>query len=232
MTSLELVEQINLFRKELDGKAELRHDTLLGIIRDEFEEEISLQEILESNYTTERGKTYPMFNLTHAQAKQVLVRESKAVRKAVVRYIEELEKKIAPNSFAYALKLAYEQQLKIEQQTQIIGELQPKASYVDYILKSPDLMTVTQIAKDYGMSGKTLNALLHEARVQYKVSGQWLLYADYHNEGYTKSETHDYKKPDGTVGINILTKWTQKGRLFIHDLLKANGYVPLMERAA
>lgn len=90
ITSLELCKQINIFREQ-DGKSELRHDTFLGIIRDEFEEEISLQEILESTYTNSRGKEYPMFVLTLSQAKQVLVRESKIVRKAVIHYIEELE---------------------------------------------------------------------------------------------------------------------------------------------
>lgn len=54
LTSLELVEQINLFRKQEGRETELRHDTLLSIIRDEFEEEISLQKILESKYKNER----------------------------------------------------------------------------------------------------------------------------------------------------------------------------------
>lgn len=91
ITSLELLEQINFFRKQEDNKTELRHDTLLGIIRDEFEEEISLQKILESTYKNDRGREYPMFNLTLSQSKQVLMRESKFVRKAVINYIEKLE---------------------------------------------------------------------------------------------------------------------------------------------
>ncbi|MGL4645948.1 MAG: ORF6C domain-containing protein [Cetobacterium somerae] len=91
ITSLELVEQINFFRKQEENKTELRHDTLLGIIRDEFEEEISLQKILESTYKNDRGREYPMFNLTISQSKQVLMRESKFVRKAVINYIDKLE---------------------------------------------------------------------------------------------------------------------------------------------
>lgn len=108
MTSLELLEQINLFREEEykeklknntlteaekeKGKfTELRHDTLLDIIRDEFDKEISLQKILESTYKNSRGKEYPMFILTLNQAKQVLLRESKYVRRAVIQYIEKLE---------------------------------------------------------------------------------------------------------------------------------------------
>ncbi|ASG26016.1 hypothetical protein [Fusobacterium nucleatum] len=108
MTSLKLLEQINLFRQEeykikkenrtlteaeikRESYVELRHDTLLDIIRDEFEEEISLQKILESTYKNDRGKEYPLFILTLNQAKQVLLRESKYVRRATIKYIEKLE---------------------------------------------------------------------------------------------------------------------------------------------
>lgn len=94
ITSLELVEQINLFRKEEGKENELRHDTLLSIIRDEFEEEISLQKILESKYKNDRGREYPMFVLTIPQAKQVLVRESKFVRKHMIAYLEQLEEAV------------------------------------------------------------------------------------------------------------------------------------------
>ena len=91
-TSLELVDLINQYREQEGNKTPLRHDTMLGIIRDEFEEEISLQNILESNYKNDRGKEYPMFVLNLAQSRQVLVRESRFVRKAVIAYIDKLEK--------------------------------------------------------------------------------------------------------------------------------------------
>jgi hypothetical protein len=97
ITSLELVKQINLFREQEGNRAVLRHDTLLDIIRDEFSEEISLQKILESKYKNERGREYPMFILTYNQAKQVLVRESKLVRRAVIVYIEQLENRLMAN---------------------------------------------------------------------------------------------------------------------------------------
>lgn len=94
ITSLELLEQINFFRKQEKNRAELRHDTLLEIIRDEFEEEISLQKILESTYKNGRGREYLMFELNFSQARQLLARESKFVRKAIFRYLDELEVKI------------------------------------------------------------------------------------------------------------------------------------------
>lgn len=93
LCSLELLEQINLFRNQEGNKAKLRHDTLLDIIRDEFEEEISLQKILESTYMN-RGKKYPMFTLTLSQARQILVRESKFVRRAVINFIDRIEEEI------------------------------------------------------------------------------------------------------------------------------------------
>ena len=91
ITSLELVEQINIFRADIEGKAELRHDNLLQIIRDEFEDEINRLEIQEVKYTDKKGEKRPMYVLESSHAKQLLVRESKTVRKALFAYIERLE---------------------------------------------------------------------------------------------------------------------------------------------
>lgn len=96
ITSLELCKQINIFREQ-DGKSELEHKTLMRTIRDEFEEEIGQNIIVPSEYVNSQGKKQPMFVLTLSQAKQVLVRESKAVRKAVIHYIEELEEALKTN---------------------------------------------------------------------------------------------------------------------------------------
>ena len=98
ITSLELVDQINYFRNAIEGKKELRHYDLLKIVRNEFEEEIGDGKISESYYINSQNKKQPMFNLTLSQAKQVLVRESRAVRKAVIKYIETLEEKLKENS--------------------------------------------------------------------------------------------------------------------------------------
>ena len=117
-----------------------------------------------------------------------------------------------------------------KQKDQLIGELKPKADYVDKILKNTGLVTITQIAKDYGMSGEKMNSLLHELGVQYKQSGQWLLYTKYQDKGYTHSQTVDITRSDGRPDIKMNTKWTQKGRLFLYDLLKVNGLLPVIER--
>ena len=89
---------------------------------------------------------------------------------------------------------------------------------------------MTEIAKDYGMSAKDINSKLHELGVQYKQSGIWFLYAKYQDKGYTQTKTQNYNKPDGTQGVTTHTYWTQKGRLFLYELLKDNGILPMIER--
>lgn len=94
MTSLEICDQINIFRSELENRKPLRHADLLNIIKKEFEEEIGERKISLSSYTTPQNKKMPMYILSLSQAKQVLMRESKVVRKAVIKYIETLEDKL------------------------------------------------------------------------------------------------------------------------------------------
>lgn len=108
---------------------------------------------------------------------------------------------------------------ELEIKQQLIEELKPIKEYVDVILSSNEALTVTQIAADYGMSAKQLNNILHEKRIQRKVNKQWILYMDYMNKGYTKSETFEI---NGEPRIN--TRWTQKGRLKIHEILTDLGY--------
>lgn len=120
---------------------------------------------------------------------------------------------------------------KSQAQEQIIAELKPKADYTDRILQNKGLVTITQIAKDYGMSGYKMNKLLYELGVQYKSGGgQWLLYSRHQAKGYTHSHTVDIKRSDGTHDIKMETKWTQKGRLFLYEKLKKSGYLPVIEQ--
>lgn len=113
---------------------------------------------------------------------------------------------------------------------QRLKELEPKATYYDVVLQNKSLVTIGQIAKDYGMSAQTLNKLLHELKVQYKQSGQWLLYSNLHDKGYTHSSTTEIEHKDGSTSIRMNTKWTQKGRLFIYELLKGQEILPTIER--
>ena len=115
-------------------------------------------------------------------------------------------------------------------QKQQIAELQPKASYYDVVLNCKDLLSITEIAKDYGKSGTWLNKKLHELGVQFKQGKIWLLYQKYAEKGYTSTKTHTYPAGDGEVHTNVHTYWTQKGRLFIYDLLKSKDVLPLIEQ--
>lgn len=123
-------------------------------------------------------------------------------------------------------------QLTVSVQNQQIAELQPKASYYDVVLNCKDLMSITEIAKDYGKSAKWMNNYLHEKGIQFKQSGIWLLYAKYADKGYTSTKTQTYNGYDGMVHSKVHTYWTQAGRLFLYALLKADGILPIVERAA
>ena len=124
-------------------------------------------------------------------------------------------------------QLRLQAQEEVAQKNQIIQELQPKATYYDLVLQNKTLVPISVIAKDYGMSATKLNKVLHELKVQYKQGNTWLLYQKYASKGYTQSKTHtidaDYSK--------MHTYWTQKGRLFIYDLLKnQKNILPLIEQ--
>lgn len=157
-----------------------------------------------------------------------------AIRKHGLYATEELiaNPDLAIEAFK-ALKEEREARKALELDNQVksqqIAELQPKATYYDLILQCKDLLSVTEIAKDYGMSAKGLNAMLHELGVQYNQSGVWFLYVKYQHEGYTQTKTQNYNRPDGTQGSKVHTYWTQKGRLFIYNLLKSEGILPTIE---
>lgn len=121
-------------------------------------------------------------------------------------------------------------QLENKMKDQQIAELKPKADYCDDILKNQGLTTTTSIAKDYGMSATEFNRLLHNFGVQFKQSGQWFLYRKYQDKGYTSSETVDITRSDSRKDVKMNTKWTQKGRLFLYNLLKEHNIVPMIEK--
>lgn len=169
-------------------------------------------------------------------AKEIAMIQRNEQGKKVRQYFIQVEKDFnSPEKImARALKIAEGKlnilQLENTQQKQLIGELKPKADYLDQILQSKALVTITAIAKDYGMSAKTLNKKLHELKVQFKQGHQWFLYSNYHNCGYTHSETVEYVHKNGTKNVTMNTKWTQKGRLFLYELLKKHGIVPIIEK--
>lgn len=115
---------------------------------------------------------------------------------------------------------------------QIIGELKPKADYTDRILQCDDLTKVNVIACDYGFTAIEFNKLLKKLGIQYKEGKDWLLYKKYRGKGYTQTKTFEFKHSDGTAGSRTNMLWTQKGRLFLYELLKSKGILPRMEEEA
>ncbi len=184
--------------------------------------------------------------LTEDGLYEVLMQSRKPIAKQFKKQVKEILKSVRkhglyakqelldnPDLFIEALqelkreraekeKLALDNKIKAQQ----IAEMQPKASYYDLVLNCKGLIKISVIAKDYGMSGTKLNKLLHKLKVQYKQSDIWLLYAKYQDCGYTQTKTHTIDD-DRT---KIHTYWTQKGRLFIYELLKNEGILPMIER--
>lgn len=162
-----------------------------------------------------------------------------SIRKHGAYMTEEILQKILENpdfliGLATQLKAEREARLAAELDkavlTQQVAELRPKASYYDLILQCASLLSVTEISKDYGMSAKAFNKKLHELRIQYQQSGVWFLYAEYQDGGYTQTKTQHYCRTDGSQGAKTHMYWTQKGRLFLYERLKAEGVLPMIER--
>lgn len=164
--------------------------------------------------------------LTIDMAKEICMLQRNERGKQARQYFIQLEKdwNSPEKVMARALQIA-DRKIKCLQtenavQKQLILELKPKADYTDCILKNKGLVSINQIAKDYGMSARSMNNLLHDIGIQYKQGNQWLLYSKYQRFGYTHSETYDFRHSDGRRDIAMTTKWTQKGRLFLYQRLK------------
>lgn len=117
-----------------------------------------------------------------------------------------------------------------EVQRQAIADFEPMRQYLDTILASTGTMATTQIAADYDMSARRLNSILHEEGIQHNVNGQWILYKKHMGRGYTKSETIPIVHANGRPDTKIMTKWTQKGRIMIHEILTKRGIQAIMDK--
>ncbi|MCO4454137.1 Rha family transcriptional regulator [Staphylococcus aureus] len=202
--------------------------------------------IIDSNYEDSRGRNQKEYLLTKDGFTLYMfnIQGHNDFKMAYINKFNEMERQIKQPTASYMIddpvkraELWIEEQkekqalqLENNMQKQKIAEYEPKASYLDTILNNKSLVTVGQIAKDYGMSTQALNKLLHDLKVQYKQSGQWLLYSNLHDKGYTHSSTTEIEHKDGSTSVRMNTKWTQKGRLFIYDLLKDNDILPTIEQ--
>lgn len=181
----------------------------------------------------EDGRVMPQtqfeHDLTIEMAKQLCMLARNEKGREAREYFIEVEKewnspeKVMSRALKIANNVINEQKVIIAQQEQQIAEFQQVRDYVDEILSSTSTLTTTQVAADYDLSARALNKILHEAKLQRNVNGQWILYKSEMGKGYTKSETFTFTRTDGRLDSKIQTKWTQKGRLRIHEILTAKG---------
>ena len=240
--------QVVVSSRQIAKDFEKEHKVVLRSVREILaEQNCATKFFYESTYDN-RGKEYPEY-LMNRDGFSLLVMGftgSKALEWKV-RYIQAfnaMEAKLAmehqdsymiADPIARALKWAEEEkkrralQATCSQQEQLIGELKPKADYTDKILQSKSLVPITAIAKDYGMSGQALNKILHGLKIIYRIGNQWLLYSKYQACGYTSSETVQIETSEGPKVV-LNTKWTQKGRLFLYEMLKKQNIIPMIEQ--
>lgn len=207
------------------------------------------------DYKDEKGETRPCYSLNKEECLYIATKFNDETRAKLIKRWKELEeqhqKPSVPQNYLEALKSLVKseeekQQLALEnkkQQEQIvtiskanmelgskITEMLPKVSYYDRILQSNATMTVTQVAQDYGMSAMRLNKELESMRIQHKVRGQWILFAQFLEGGYVHSRAVDIVRSDGRHDVKYNTEWTTKGRIFLYESLKAKGILPLIEQ--
>lgn len=203
---------------------------------------------VKSSYQAGTGKTYPCYNLTRKGCDMVankLTGEKGVLFTAeYVTKFEEMEKQIkmqqllpdfnnpveAARAWANEVEAKQKALVALEQVNKELEEAQPKLTYYDTILNSVGTMTSSQIGADYGMSAIKLNRILNEQKLIKKVNNQWILYAKYQNQGLTESKTFDVEH-GSIVGSYVSTRWTQKGRLKIHEILTNLGYVANVDKS-
>lgn len=246
MTSLQIAE--------ITGR---RHTDVMRAIRnmEPAWEKVSERKFALAEYQDEQGKPRPCYSLNKEECLYIATKFNDEARAKLIKRWKELEeqhqKPSVPQNYLEALKSLVKaeeekQQLALEnkkQQEQIvtisktnmelgnkITEMLPKVSYYDKILQSNATMTVTQIAQDYGMSAMRLNKELESMRIQHKVRGQWILFAQFLEGGYVHSRAVDIVRSDGRHDVKYNTEWTTKGRIFLYESLKAKGILPLIEQ--
>lgn len=181
--------------------------------------------------------------LTIEMAKEICMIQRTEIGKRCREYFLELERRwnspeaIMARALQFAnnqLALVTEQKNRLLEttavQAQQIAEMKPKASYYDVVLACKDLLSITKIAKDYGWSAKKMNEWLKEKHIQFRQGDIWLLYQKYAERGYTSTKTHVHLGRDGEPHTTVHTYWTQAGRLFIYQMMKADGHLPIMEQ--
>ncbi len=200
-----------------------------------FSENVDFRAVSQKRLTAQGNEsTFIDHELTIDMAKQLCMLARNDKGKQAREYFIQIERdwnspeKVMGRALKIANNVINNQKITIAQQNQQLQELQPKATYYDLVLQNTSLLSITQIAKDFGLSARRLNQILKDKGVQYKQSDQWFLYQKYADKGYTSSKTTALDAERSVMH----TYWTQKGRLFIYELLKSMDILPLIEQVA
>ena len=215
-----------------------------------------LQMFEESTYINEQNKTQPMYlmnrdgftllamGFTGTKAMEFKIdyinafnkMESK-IKKSLITLPDFTDPAEAAMAWAKEYRekkvLAIENKKLEEENIQLAAEnqeLKHDKNYLDLIMRSKALLTISQIAQDYGMSGKAMNKKLADMGIQYSINGQWILYAKYKDCGYVSSRSIDITRADCRPDVVLHTEWTQAGRKFLYEELKKQGIIPMLER--
>ncbi len=132
------------------------------------------------------------------------------------------EELIANPDLIIELAMQLKNERLAKQQAELkLQEAKPKIEYYEKVLDSVSEFTTTQVAKELCMTAKQLNKILANEGIQFKQNGQWLLYAEYNDKGYTKTRTSTYEDSKGNTQTKWLTVWTEAGREFLHELVES-----------
>ncbi len=191
----------------------------------------------DSSYISSQGKQLPMYEMTK-DGFSFLVMGYTGPRAGEFkeRFINEFNKREAllkNNDYIIgrAMSILHDRTKILEQQVwqkdeqiqiqeEVIKQAAPKVEYYDEVLQSETRITINVIAKELGMSAVSLNKILHDKGIIYNSSGTWVLYAKYQDMGYTDTNTFNYTDTLGRKCSRVHTYWTEKGRKFIHDIIK------------
>ncbi len=234
VTSVYLTEQINHFRSLEGNRAVLQHKSFLGKIENEFDEEIDRQNILPISYKDSYGREQKCYELNFEQSLQLLMSESKIVRKGVIEVLKSQQEIInnnsikIPKTFAEALRFAADQEekkemalIELQNANKKIELNKHKVTFADSVMGSSNSVLIRQFAKDLcdGEFEIGQNRLFEWLRDNKYINGENEPYQQYIAQGLFEVITRTVGSSDSTIQVKT-TKLTGKGQLYFTNKLK------------
>lgn len=222
-----LVRDIDKYIDDIDQNPNLGNGSTTAITSNNF--------FIPSTYTLKNGRQYRNYLLTKQGcefvANKMTGKKGNQFTAAYVGLFNSMKQELQSRQLdSYMIDDPVKRAERWIEERKAYEKVLPKAEYYDSQMRNPGLMTVTEIAKDYGWSGSHMNQMLKELKVIYRQGSHWVLYQKYANKGYGQYEPYPFKDSDGKQNAKNNLKWTQKGRKFIYDLLAEHDIKPVLER--